>query len=377
MTESLQGSCHMSLGKLEELRKELDKINIEILGAISRRASIVQEIGKLKAKQGVNKFDPIREKKMLDELVNRNSGPFDDDTIRYLFKQIFKASLSLQEEDHRKGLLVSRKKKAEDTIVAIGDQVVGNRVQTVIAGPCAVESEEQIREVAKSLKRMGVPFIRGGAYKPRTSPYDFQGLGDEGLRILRKVADAFDLHVVSEIVSPEHVAMATKYVDVIQIGARNMHNFELLKRVGETKTPVLLKRGLSATIEEFMFAAEYIVSNGNDQVVLCERGIRTYEKATRNTLDISAVPILKQETHLPVIVDITHSTGRKDILLPIARASLAAGADGIMVEVHPNPSVALSDAKQQIDIPQFETLINELYESKLLRTSAGAVSSVN
>lgn len=367
----------MSLEKLEELRKELDKINIEILEAISRRASIVQEIGKLKAKQGVNKFDPIREKKMLDELVNRNSGPFDDDTIRYLFKQIFKASLSLQEEDHKKGLLVSRKKKADDTVVTIGDVVVGNRVQAVIAGPCAVESEEQIREVAKSLKRMGVSFIRGGAYKPRTSPYDFQGLGEEGLRILRKVADAFDLHVVSEIVSPEHVAMATKYVDVIQIGARNMHNFELLKRVGETKTPVLLKRGLSATIEEFMFAAEYIVSNGNDQVVLCERGIRTYEKATRNTLDISAVPILKQETHLPVIVDITHSTGRKDILLPIARASLAAGADGIMVEVHPNPSVALSDAKQQIDIPQFETLINELYESKLLRTSVGAVSSVN
>lgn len=351
---------------LEELRKELDQLNLEILETITKRAEIVQEIGKVKAKQGVDKFDPIREKKMLDELVAKNKGPFENNTVRYLFKQIFKASLDLQQNDQRKVLLVSRKEHLEDTIVKVGNEEIGNGDKMMVAGPCSVESEGQVREVAKSLKRMGVPFLRGGAFKPRTSPYDFQGLGENGLKILRKVADEFGLKVVSEIVSPDHIDFATDYVDVIQIGARNMQNFELLKRTGMVSTPVLLKRGMSATIEEFMFAAEYIVSHGNTQVILCERGIRTYEKATRNTLDISAVPILKQETHLPVLVDITHSTGRRDILLPIAKSALAAGANGIMVEVHPEPAVALSDAKQQINIPQFEELTQKLYDSGLL-----------
>lgn len=356
----------MTHKSLEELREQLDELNLVILDAITKRATIVQQIGKVKSKQGIDKFDPIREKKMLDELVARNNGPFDDDTVRYLFKQIFKASLDLQQDDQKKVLLVSRKQQNEDTVVQIGNEEVGNGQKMMIAGPCSVESEEQVREVAKALKKMGVPFLRGGAFKPRTSPYDFQGLGVKGLKFLRKVADEFDLKVVSEIVTPEHVEFATDYVDVIQIGARNMQNFELLKRVGQVSTPVLLKRGMSATIEEFMFAAEYIVSQGNSQVMLCERGIRTYEKATRNTLDISAVPILKQETHLPVIVDITHSTGRRDILLPIAKSALAAGANGIMVEVHPEPAVALSDAKQQINISQFEKLVTELYRSGLL-----------
>lgn len=356
----------MTQESLEELRSQLDTLNVEILEAISKRAAIVQKIGKVKEKQGVDKFDPIREKKQLDELVSRNDGPFDDNTVRYLFKQIFKASLDLQQDDQKKVLLVSRKERTTDTIVKVGHEEVGNGHNIMIAGPCSVESEEQVREVAKALKRMGVPFLRGGAFKPRTSPYDFQGLGEKGLKILRKVADDYGLKVVSEIVSPEHISLATDYVDVIQIGARNMQNFELLKRAGQVKTPVLLKRGMSATIEEFMFAAEYIVSQGNSQVILCERGIRTYEKATRNTLDISAVPILKQETHLPVIVDITHSTGRRDILLPIAKSALAAGANGIMVEVHPEPAVALSDAKQQINIPQFEQLTKDLVESGLL-----------
>jgi 3-deoxy-7-phosphoheptulonate synthase / chorismate mutase len=236
----------------------------------------------------------------------------------------------------------------------------------VVAGPCSVESEEQVFEVARALKEQGIELMRGGAFKPRTSPYDFQGLGEEGLKILRKAADQFGLKIVSEIVNPSDIEMAEQYVDVIQIGARNMQNFELLKAAGAVRTPVLLKRGLSATIEEFLFAAEYILSGGNDQVILCERGIRTYEKATRNTLDISAVPILKNESHLPVLVDITHSTGRRDILLPCARAALAAGADGIMLEVHPNPAVALSDAKQQIDIPTFDTFIKDLRASGLL-----------
>jgi 3-deoxy-7-phosphoheptulonate synthase/chorismate mutase len=209
----------------------------------------------------------------------------------------------------------------------------------------------------------GIRLIRGGAYKPRTSPYDFQGLGEEGLKILRRVADEFGLKVVSEIVHPSDIEMATQYVDVIQIGARNMQNFELLKAAGSVRKPVLLKRGLAATLEEFLFAAEYIVSRGNTQVILCERGIRTYEKWTRNTLDISAVPILKQESHLPVLVDISHSTGRRDILLPIAKAALAAGADGIMVEAHPEPSVALSDAGQQINLAQLEELLMQLRQT--------------
>ncbi|MFS8579762.1 MAG: bifunctional 3-deoxy-7-phosphoheptulonate synthase/chorismate mutase, partial [Novibacillus thermophilus] len=222
----------MAHDRLEELRKELDKLNLDILDAITKRATIVQEIGKVKAKQGIDKFDPIREKKMLDELVAKNNGPFDDNTVRYLFKQIFKASLELQQNDQKKVLLVSRKEHTEDTVVKVGGEEVGNGHNMMIAGPCSVESEEQVREVAKSLKRMGVPFLRGGAFKPRTSPYDFQGLGEKGLKILRKVADEFGLKVVSEIVSPEHVSFAADYVDVIQIGARNMQNFELLKRVG-------------------------------------------------------------------------------------------------------------------------------------------------
>ncbi|MBD1370926.1 bifunctional 3-deoxy-7-phosphoheptulonate synthase/chorismate mutase [Hazenella sp. IB182357] len=353
----------MSNRPLEELRTQLDEINMELLHLLSKRASLVQEIGEVKKRQGVNKFDPEREKKMLDQLVAQNQGPFDNHTVRYLFKQIFKASLDLQIDDQKKDLLVSRKKQATDTMIQLGTTKVGNGTPQIIAGPCSVESEEQVFAVAKVLKEQGVSIMRGGAFKPRTSPYDFQGLGVEGLKILRKAADHYDLQVISEVVSPSDIEMATEFVDVIQIGARNMQNFELLKAAGTVNTPILLKRGLAATIEEFLFAAEYIVSNGNANVMLCERGIRTYEKWTRNTLDISAVPILKNESHLPVFVDVTHSTGRRDILLPCAKAALAAGADGVMLEVHPNPSVALSDAKQQLDIPSFEAFMAGIKQS--------------
>ena len=265
---------------------------------------------------------------------------------------------------------MSRKRKSEDTIVNVKGETVGDGVQRIIAGPCSVESYEQVNEVAKAVKKQGLKFLRGGAYKPRTSPYDFQGLGEEGLKILKQVAEEHDLAVISEIVTPSDIEKALDYIDVIQIGARNMHNFELLKAAGAVKKPVLLKRGLSATIEEFINAAEYIMSRGNDQIMLCERGIRTYERATRNTLDISAVPILKQETHLPVVVDVTHSTGRRDLLLPTAKAALAIGADVVMVEVHPDPAVALSDSMQQMDISQFESFMKELRESGLLKDAA-------
>ncbi|HLS09431.1 bifunctional 3-deoxy-7-phosphoheptulonate synthase/chorismate mutase [Lentibacillus sp.] len=345
---------------LEQLRQQLDGVNNKLLELINQRAEIVQQIGKVKEKQSINRFDPVRERKMLDELTQKNDGPFENSTIEHIFKEIFKASLELQEDDHRKALLVSRKMKPEDTIIDIKGEKVGDGNLHHIMGPCSVESYEQVAQVAEAVKQKGLKLLRGGAFKPRTSPYDFQGLGVEGLRILKQVADEQDLAVVSEIVNPEHVEKSLDYVDVIQIGARNMQNFELLKAAGETNKPVLLKRGMSATISEFVNAAEYIISKGNGHIILCERGIRTYEKATRNTLDISAVPILKQETHLPVMVDVTHSTGRRDLLLPAAKAAVAIGADGVMAEVHPDPAVALSDAAQQMDIPTFDSFMNEL-----------------
>ncbi|MCD7032732.1 bifunctional 3-deoxy-7-phosphoheptulonate synthase/chorismate mutase [Metabacillus sp. GX 13764] len=350
----------MSQTELDLLREKVDKINLQILEMINERGRIVQEIGKAKENQGVYRFDPVRERKMLDVINEANNGPFEQSTIQHIFKEIFKAGLELQEDDHSKALLVSRKKKPEDTVVNVKGELIGNGTQAFIVGPCAVESYEQTAKVAEAAKKQGIRLLRGGAFKPRTSPYDFQGLGLEGLKILKQVADEYDMAVISEIVNPADIETAVQYIDVIQIGARNMQNFELLKAAGAVKKPVLLKRGLAATLQEFMNAAEYVISQGNDQIILCERGIRTYEKATRNTLDISAVPILKQETHLPVFVDVTHSTGRRDLLLPTAKAALAIGADGVMAEVHPDPAVALSDSAQQMNIDQFNEWIDAL-----------------
>ncbi len=358
----------MSENQLAKLREQVDQINLQILELLNERGKIVQAIGEEKKKHGTNRFDPVRERESLDLLLKNYDGPYTEATIKHLFKQIFKASLELQEIDYEKTLLVSRKAHPENTVVNINGETVGDGVQRFVMGPCAVESYEQVREVALALKEHGLTLMRGGAYKPRTSPYDFQGLGVEGLKILRQVADELELSVITEIVTPQDVELALDYVDVIQVGARNMQNFELLKTVGSVKKPVLLKRGLSATISEFINAAEYIMAGGNDQIILCERGIRTYERATRNTLDISAVPILKKETHLPVAVDVTHSTGRRDLLLPTAKAALAIGADLVMAEVHPDPAVALSDSLQQMDIPQFHDFMNELnaFKEKLI-----------
>ncbi|PRO65409.1 bifunctional 3-deoxy-7-phosphoheptulonate synthase/chorismate mutase [Alkalicoccus urumqiensis] len=353
--------------QLEELRKQLDEVNDQLFDLITKRAELAQEVGRVKAAQGLNRFDPVRERKMLDALAAKNEGPFETSTIQHIFKEIFKASLELQEDDHSKALLVSRKKKQDDTIVDVKGETIGDGQQRIIAGPCSVESFEQVDEVAAALKQQGIKLMRGGAFKPRTSPYDFQGLGEEGLKILKEVGEKHDLAVISEIVTPHDIEKAVDYLDVIQIGARNMQNFELLKAAGKVNKPILLKRGLSATIKEFINAAEYIHSQGNGQVILCERGIRTYETATRNTLDISAVPILKQETHLPVLVDVTHSTGRRDLLLPTAKAALAVGADGVMTEVHPDPAVALSDSAQQMDIPQFGEFLDQLKASGLYK----------
>jgi 3-deoxy-7-phosphoheptulonate synthase / chorismate mutase len=352
---------------LNELRQRVDELNLQLLSLINERGKLVQEIGKAKETQGVYRFDPVRERDMLNLILEHNDGPFENSTIVHVFKEIFKAGLELQEDDHRKALLVSRKKKPENTIVDIKGEKIGDGNPHLVFGPCAVESYEQVATVADAVKAKGLKLLRGGAFKPRTSPYDFQGLGIEGLKILKRVADEYDLAVISEIVNPADIETAVEYIDVIQIGARNMQNFELLKAAGAVNKPVLLKRGLAATIEEFINAAEYIMAQGNGQIILCERGIRTYERATRNTLDISAVPILKKETHLPVFVDVTHSTGRRDLLLPCAKAALAIGADGVMAEVHPDPAVALSDNAQQMDLKQFDEFMSELKSSSLLR----------
>lgn len=349
----------MSQSELETLRSRVDDLNIEILKLINERATVVQEIGRVKEKSGVNRYDPLRERTMLDLLKESNQGPLPQSTVEHIFKEIFKTALELQVDDQKKALLVSRKKKPENTIVTVNGEPIGQGKPSFVFGPCAVESYTQVAEVAASIQAKGLKLIRGGAYKPRTSPYDFQGLGLDGLKILKQISDEFGLGVVSEIVTPGHLDEALDYIDVIQVGARNMQNFELLKAVGSVDKPVLLKRGIAATLDEFIHAAEYIMSQGNDQIILCERGIRTYERATRNTLDISAVPILKQETHLPVFVDVTHSTGRRDILLPAAKAALAIGADGVMAEVHPDPAVALSDQAQQMNLKQFD----EFYDS--------------
>lgn len=353
--------------ELENLRKRIEGINDEILALLQERGTLAKKIGEEKHKQGTQVYDPQREKEMLNHLIDNNQGPYNDNTIKQLFKEIFKASTDLQKSENEKHLYVSRKLKPEDTIVQFDNgAIIGNNKKSFVFGPCSVESQEQVDTVAKELADRGEKFIRGGAFKPRTSPYDFQGLGEEGLKILKNTKDKYGLNIVSEIVNPAHFEMADEYLDVFQIGARNMHNFELLKEAGKTNKPILLKRGLSATIEEFIYAAEYIHSQGNNNIILCERGIRTYEKATRNTLDISAVPILKQGTHLPVMVDVTHSTGRKDIMLPCAKAALAVGADGVMAEVHPDPSVALSDAGQQMDLNEFDAFYKEIVEAAKL-----------
>ncbi len=256
--------------------------------------------------------------------------------------------------------LASREMKKEDTVVQVGRIAFGGPRMTVVAGPCAVEGRDAILEAAHLVRKSGAVMLRGGAFKPRTSPYSFQGLGEQGLAYLREAGDATGMPVLSEIVSPSHVNMMKDYVDMFQIGARNMQNFELLKEVGATGHPVMLKRGLSATIEEWLMAAEYLLAHGAEDVVLCERGIRTFETYTRNSLDISSIPVIKKLSHLPVIVDPSHATGIRAKVPPVARAAVAVGADGVIVEVHPDPDKALSDGAQSLYGEQFEKLMRDI-----------------
>lgn len=256
--------------------------------------------------------------------------------------------------------LASRLFKPDDTIVKVGDVEIGGKEVIIAAGPCAVESRDQLMTIAEAVKKSGAKLLRGGAFKPRTSPYSFQGLGEEGLRYLREAADKFGLYVITEVIESGQVKLVGEYTDIFQVGARNMQNFTLLRELGKVKKPVMLKRGMSATIEEWLMASEYILSGGNRNVILCERGIRTFENYTRNTLDISAVPVIKKLSHLPIFTDPSHGTGIRDKVIPMARASVAAGADGIIVEVHHDPEHALSDGAQSLYPDQFDQMMKEL-----------------
>ncbi|MBI4653417.1 MAG: 3-deoxy-7-phosphoheptulonate synthase [Nitrospirae bacterium] len=254
----------------------------------------------------------------------------------------------------------SRSFKSEDTTIKIGKHIIGGRKIHVIAGPCAVENKNMLLKIAQEVKKAGATFIRGGAFKPRTSPYTFQGLGEEGLEYLADVKKKTGMPIVTEIMDPRDIDIILRYTDIIQVGARNMQNFRLLQEVGSYDKPVLLKRGLSATIKEFLMAAEYIMSRGNNKVILCERGIRTFETETRNTLDLSAVPVLKELSHLPVVVDPSHGVGKWRFVPSMARAAIAAGADGLIIEVHTNPEEALSDGEQSLKPAKFKVLMKEL-----------------
>ena len=250
--------------------------------------------------------------------------------------------------------------KPEDTIIDVNGSIIGGKNIAVMAGPCSVESEEQIIEIANSVKESGATFLRGGAFKPRTSPYSFQGLELEGLELLKKAKAATGLPIVTELMSTDYIDQFERDVDVIQIGARNMQNFDLLKQIGKTSKPILLKRGLSATIEEWLMSAEYIMASGNENVILCERGIRTFETYTRNTLDLSAIPAIKKLSHLPVVVDPSHATGKRFMIDPLSKAAIAVGADGLIIEVHNDPAKALCDGPQSIKPDQFGNLLGEL-----------------
>jgi 3-deoxy-7-phosphoheptulonate synthase len=256
--------------------------------------------------------------------------------------------------------LASRDFRAESTLIDVKGRVIGGKKIQVIAGPCAIENKTLIMNIAEKVKDAGAAFVRGGAFKPRTSPYSFQGLGEEGLQYLADAREKTGLPVVTELMDPRDIEVMVKYADIIQIGARNMQNFRLLLEVGSVRKPVLLKRGLSATVKEWLMSAEYIMSRGNHQVILCERGIRTFETATRNTLDLSSVPLLKQLTHLPVVVDPSHGVGKWDLVPPMAKAAIAAGADGLLIEVHTNPEEAMSDGEQSLKTDAFSVLMGEL-----------------
>lgn len=346
--------------QLADLRAQMSALNEVIMRNLNEFISLSNQIGQVKDKLGLPHFDPVRESQMLKDVLDHNPGPMPGDQMKQVFRQIFRASVEEMGVEQRAKLQVNRLPTSRDQVITVGGVAIGGGRPVLISGPCSVESQEQMDVTARGLKDLGIRILRGGAFKPRTSPYNFQGLEEEGLKILRRTADELGLAVITEILSARDVELVARYADILQVGTRNMFNYALLKELGMIDKPVLLKRGMMATMEEFILAAEYIYVRGNHQIILCERGIRTFETWTRNTLDISSVPILKQETFLPVIVDISHSLGRKDVIKPIAHAALAAGADGLMFECHYNPLVALSDAQQQLNLEEAADLVGYL-----------------
>lgn len=346
--------------QLDSLRRRMSLTNEKILDALNEFFAISNQIGDVKDKMKMAYYDPVRESEMIKEVEAKNKGPLSQDKMKRIFRQIFAASIEEMIMGEQKRLKINRLPTSENSVIEVRGVSIGSGTPVIIAGPCSVESYDQLRDTAQRLNQLGIKLLRGGAFKPRTSPYSFQGLEEEGLKLLRAVADEFDMGVVTEVLSDRDVELVMNYADVIQVGTRNMLNYSLLKELGKVRKPILLKRGFMATIDEFILAAEYIYLGGNTEIILCERGIRTFETQTRNTLDISCVPILKKETTLPVIVDVSHSLGRKDIIKPIARAALAAGADGLMFETHCDPASALSDADQQLDLEETRDLIEYL-----------------
>lgn len=351
----------MSEAQLSALRAQVDEINNKLLELLQHRATVVLEIAARKRAMGLDGYDPKREDEMLHRLLERSEGPFARSEVRDIFRAIFRASLEIQDRDQKANLRVRQRDLVPPGGLRVGSTVIGAGTPVLMAGPCSVETADQMDRIAAGLAKIPlVKMLRGGAFKPRTNPYSFQGLREEGLVLLRDAGRKYGLPVVTEVLDTATLDVVAEYSDMLQVGARNMYNTELLKAIGKSRKPVLLKRGFMATLEEFLLAAEYIASGGNEAIVLCERGIRTFEPWTRNTLDISAVPILKKETALPVIVDLSHALGRSDILAPCGRAALAAGADGLMIEVHDRPDQALSDGFQQVDLAGFAAFVREL-----------------
>ncbi len=343
--------------RMDDLRASMSEINDTLLVALNEFFAVAQQIGAEKTRLGLELFDPEREAAMLQALMlenQRRGGALPADVLQRVFKELFRQSIELMGRARTRSLRVHREPGETGLVVTIplpdGDAVaVGGPWPVFFGGPCAVESREQMMATAARLRELGVRVLRGGAFKPRTSPYSFQGLEEAGLKIMREAADAHGMAIVTEALSVREVDVVAAYADVLQVGARNMSNFSLLKEVGRAGKPVFLKRGMAATVDELLLAAEYVHLGGESRIILCERGVRTFETRTRNTLDIAAVPLLKDLSVLPVVVDVSHALGRKDIALPVARAALAAGADGVMFEAHANPAQALSDCDQQLD----------------------------
>lgn len=351
--------------ELKELRSRIDRVNARILELLEERARLVKQVAKVKERRRIPTIDRQREDEMISALLHQSRGELSPAQIKNIFRHIFTISQQIIDETRIGRLGVHKNSAAAPTVVSVGNVYIGGgHPPVVMAGPCALESFEQASTLLDYFTQ-AVPagrfIFRCGLDKPRTSPYSFQGLGKEGLEIVRRLKERYAFVVVSEITSPRHIEDFEGLIDMWQVGARNMSNFEMLSELGRTQAPILLKRSYGATVEELLLAAEYIFVQGNTNIVLCERGVRTFESWTRFTLDISAIPIIKNLSHLPVVVDVSHSTGRTDIANPVAAAALAAGADGIMVEVHPEPERALSDGFQQLSIEQFDRLKGVLF----------------